>query len=257
MNKRPPIDQRVSISLNLIHRLCIGILSLVIAVMFMFWQPWDNSSSESRTISVSGETTINVVPDEYIFNPSYEFKGVDRTKALADQTEKNNQIVSKLKELGVSDSDIKNNSGGYSDRSCCTTEPYPADDQTIYNLNLTITVSNKDLAQKVQDYLITTNPQGQVTPQAGFSESKRKEIEDKARDEATKDARSKAEQIAKNTGAKLGKVRSIQDGGGLGQPITMLYEDKAVSSSESRQSLQIQPGENELRYTVSVSYYLR
>ena len=135
--------------------------------------------------------------------------------------------------------------------------PISPDDDTIYNLNLTITVSDKDLAQKVQDYLLTTGPSGQVTPQPGFSESKRKELEDKARDEATKDARSKAEQIAKNTGAKLGKVQSIQDGGNLGQPVPLIYEDKSVSSSDSKQSLQIQPGENELRYTVSVSYYLR
>lgn len=226
---------------------------LIIVVMLAVWMPWSRNS-ESRTISVSGESTIMADPDRYIFNPNYEFKNKDESVALNQQSEKSNEIITKLKALGVKDSDIKNNSSGYSTGQMSPVSP---DDDTIYNLSLTITVSDKDLAQKVQDYLIATNPQGQVTPQPGFSESKRKELEDKARDQATKDARSKAEQIAKNTGAKLGKVKSIQDGGGLGQPEPMLYEDKAVSSSSSEQSMPIQPGENELKYTVSVSYYLR
>lgn len=226
---------------------------LIIVVMLAVWMPWSRNS-ESRTISVSGESTIMAEPDRYIFNPNYEFKNKDESVALNQQSEKSNEIITKLKGLGVKDSDIKNNSSGYSTGQMSPVSP---DDDTIYNLSLTITVADKDLAQKVQDYLLTTGPSGQVTPQPGFSESKRKELEDKARDQATKDARSKAEQIAKNTGAKLGKVKSIQDGGGLGQPEPMLYEYKAVSSSSSEQSMPIQPGENELKYTVSVSYYLR
>jgi uncharacterized protein YggE len=247
------VKDKVNISLSLIYKSVIIFLMLIIVVMLAVWMPWSRNS-ESRTISVSGESTIMAEPDRYIFSPNYEFKNKDESVSLNQQSEKSNEIITKLKGLGVKDSDIKNNSSGYSTGQMSPVSP---DDDTIYNLSLTITVSDKDLAQKVQDYLLTTGPSGQVTPQPGFSESKRKELEDKARDEATKDARSKAEQIAKNTGAKLGKVKSIQDGGGLGQPEPMLYEYKAVSSSSSEQSMPIQPGENELKYTVSVSYYLR
>ncbi|MFZ1522555.1 MAG: SIMPL domain-containing protein [Candidatus Saccharimonadales bacterium] len=247
------MKDKVNISLSLIYKSVIIFLMLIIVVMLAVWMPWSRNS-ESRTISVSGESTIMAEPDRYIFNPNYEFKNKDESVALNQQSEKSNEIITKLKGLGVKDSDIKNNSSGYSTGQMSPVSP---DDDTIYNLSLTITVADKDLAQKVQDYLLTTGPSGQVTPQPGFSESKRKELEDKARDQATKDARSKAEQIAKNTGAKLGKVKSIQDGGGLGQPEPMLYEYKAVSSSSSEQSMPIQPGENELKYTVSVSYYLR
>ncbi len=245
------MKDKVNISLSLIYKSVIIFLMLIIVVMLAVWMPWSRNS-ESRTISVSGESTIMAEPDRYIFSPNYEFKNKDESVSLNQQSEKSNEIITKLKGLGVKDSDIKNNSSGYSTGQMSPVSP---DDDTIYNLSLTITVSDKDLAQKVQDYLLTTGPSGQVTPQPGFSESKRKELEDKARDEATKDARSKAEQIAKNTGAKLGKVQSIQDGGNLGQPVPLIYEDKSVSSSDSKQSLQIQPGENELRYTVSVSYY--
>ena len=247
--------ESINISLNSIYKILTTILFLTIVGMLLVWQPWKSALNQDRSISVSGEATVKAVPDQYVFNPIYEFKNEDKAKALAEQTDKNNQIIAKLKELGIKDADIKNNASGYS--NSYSVEP-ASPERTTYNLSLTITVSDKDLAQKVQDYLITTNPQGQVTPQAGFSESKRKELENQARDEATKDARSKAEQIAKNTGAKLGKVQSIQDGGGFGQPIPALYEDSvARSSSATKQSIQIQPGENELNYAVSVSYYLK
>ena len=247
--------ESINISLNSIYKILIIILFLIIVGMLLVWQPWKSALNQDRSISVSGEATVKAAPDQYVFNPIYEFKNEDKAKALAEQTDKNNQIIAKLKELGVKDSDIKNNASGYS--NSYSVEPaFP--EQTTYNLSLTITVSDKDLATKVQDYLVSTNPEGQVTPQASFSETKRKELENQARDMATKDARVKAEQIAKNTGAKLGKVKSIQDGGGFGQPITALYEDSvASSSSATKQSMQIQPGENELNYVVSVSYYLK
>jgi uncharacterized protein YggE len=247
--------ESINISLGNLYKILTIILCLIIIGMLLVWQPWKSTLNQDRSISVNGEATVKAAPDQYVFNPIYEFKNEDKAKALAEQTDKNNQIIAKLKELGVKDSDIKNNASGYSDSY--SVEP-ASPEQTTYSLSLTITVSDKDLATKVQDYLVSTNPEGQVTPQASFSETKRKELENQARDMATKDARAKAEQIAKNTGAKLGKVKSIQDGGGFGQPITALYEDSvASSSSATKQSMQIQPGENELNYVVSVSYYLK
>ncbi len=249
-------SNQVSISKSSIYKLIIGLLTVIIIIMLGLWHPWNPISGEGRSISVNGEATLKAAPDQYVFNPSYEFKNEDKARALAEQTDKNNQIITKLKELGVKDSDIKNNSGGYSDAYPAVEPATP--EQTTYNLSLTVTISDKDLAQKVQDYLVSTNPQGQVTPQASFSEAKRKELENQARDAATKDARAKAEQIAKNTGTKLGKVKSIQDGGGFGGVVSILYNEKAVSDSVAgRESIQIQPGENELNYTVSVSYYLK
>jgi uncharacterized protein YggE len=248
-------SNQISINKSLIYKIIIAGLLVIMAIMLGLWHPWSSGADQGRTVSVSGEAKLKAAPDQYVFNPIYEFKNEDKSKALAEQTDKNNQIIAKLKELGVKDADIKNNASGYS--NSYSVEP-ASPEQTTYSLSLTITVSDKDLATKVQDYLVSTNPEGQVTPQAGFSEAKRKELENQARDMATKDARTKAEQIAKNTGAKLGKVKSIQDGGGFGQPITALYEDSvASSSSATKQSMQIQPGENELNYAVSVSYYLK
>jgi uncharacterized protein YggE len=121
-------------------------------------------------------------------------------------------------------------------------------------LQLTVTVNSRETAQKVQDYLINTGPTGSISPYPTFSDTKRKELESQARDEATKDARAKADQLAKNLGFSVGKVKSIEDQSGFGDIIPL---DATIQpDSASRSSLAVQPGENEITYTVRVIYYL-
>jgi uncharacterized protein YggE len=160
--------------------------------------------------------------------------------------------VAKLKQLGVADKDIKTNSGGWS---------YPKYDSNYstatYTLSLTITVGTDTLAQKVQDYLLTTSPSGTISPQANFSDQKRKQIEDQARDTASKDARKKAEQSAKNLGFKLAAVKTVNDGAGFDGIYPAAGYATDQKDAAGRSSLTIQPGENDLTYTVTVAYYIK
>jgi uncharacterized protein YggE len=237
-------------------RLVSAVLLIVIVGMVIAWKPWHAKATGSRTISVSGEATISAKPDEFVFTPSYDFKSSDKSAALAKLSTKSDQLIAKLKALGVPDSKIKSNSSGYDGQY------YPAyysasSEQTTYSLLLTVTVDSAATAQKVQNYLLTTSPTGSVSPQANFSTSLRKQLESKARDEATKEARAKADQSAKNLGFKVGRVKSVSDGTGFDQayPVAMAAEDVAATSGASPK-LSVQPGENDLRYTVSVVYFI-
>ncbi|MEX1995490.1 MAG: SIMPL domain-containing protein [Candidatus Saccharimonadales bacterium] len=246
-NAPAPDKHRLNLRLDL--RLVSLLLLAIIAVMLVLWKPWTDSKAGDRTVQVTGLATVKAEPDEYVFYPTYEFKNSDQQVALAALTKKSDELVAGLKKAGVPESGIKTNADSY-DKDIYL----PAKDTSgsTYTLRLTVTVGDKALAQKAQDYLVGTTPSGQVTPQAGFSDAKRKSLESQARDQAEKDARTKAEQSAKNLGFKIAKVKSIADSGGFGGPIS-LAEDKAVSSPQ----LDIQPGENELTYTVSVTYYIK
>ncbi len=164
-----------------------------------------------------------------------------------------------MKELGVENSKIKTNASNYS----ALYYQNEANDQVNYTLQLTVTATSKETAQKVQDYLLTTSPLGSVTPMPSFSKDKTAELENKARDEASKDARDKADRMAKNIGFKLGKVKSVEDGSGFGVMPYMTSSDvkteSTVTSSGtiSGSSLIVQPGENEITYSVNVTYYLK
>ncbi len=243
------------ISLSLSPRLVILILLAVIAGMLALWRPWSPVASSGQTIEVTGSSKITDKPDEFVFYPSYEFKNADKDSALSELTKKSDAIVSKLKELGVADSKIKTNSSGYD---------YPVyygmdNKDATYSLQLTVTVDNLDLAQKVQDYLVTTAPTGAVSPQSDFSDQKRKTLESKARDEATKDARTKADQSAKNLGFKVGKVKSVTDGTGFDIPCRggLCAGTTLDSAAAAKPSLAVQPGENDLNYSVTVVYYIK
>lgn len=227
------------------------VLLAIIAIMLVLWRPWEAAPGDnSRVITVTGETKLTAEPDEFVFSPNYEFKSANKDAALQQVSAKSTEVIAKLKELGVADSKIKSNTGG-GERSFFSTF---GNNETTYSLQFTITVNSRDQAQKVQDYLVTTSPTGEVSPQPNFSDAKRKELESKARDGATREARAKADQSAKNLGFKVGKVKSVEDGTGFGGPIRALAEGVA---SDKSPKLSVQPGQNELQYSVTVVYYVR
>lgn len=245
----------MNLSLKLDYRILTLLLVAVIAGMLFIWKPWqDTISAGSRTIRVSGEATLTATPDEFLFYPTYQFKNEDKQIALDELAKKSDEIVAKLKELGVADNKIKTNSNGYDLPAYGEDESAPT-----YSLSLTVTVGKSELAQKVQDYLVTTTPTGSVSPQANFSDKKRKELESKARDEATKEAKAKADQSAKNLGFSLGSVKSVEDGTGFG---IFPYGERGIATdsvmpTEKTTQLSIQPGENELNYSVTVTYFVK
>lgn len=247
-----PAPKKLNISLD--YRVLSVIFAVVILVMLVVWKPWHPApSSKDRTVTVTGEATLKAEPDEFVFIPSYQFKEADKDAAIKAMTDKSNAVVTELKKLGVADGKIKTNADAWAYPS------YNDSDRTpTYTLSLTVTVGDKTLAQKVEDYLVTTSPTGTLTPQASFSTSKEKSLQAQARDQATKEARSKAEQSAKNLGFKLGAVKSLDDSGGFGNgPIYPLSAAESTGKADGSDSqLTVQPGENSLDYSVTVVYYI-
>jgi len=240
------------LSLNIDLRWLAGALLAVIVGMLLMWRPWSQATTEDRTIQVTGEVTLRAEPDEFVFYPSYEFKNKNGDVALAAASKKSEEIVSRLKELGVAENKIKTHVSGYDGGYYRE----PTSDEVVYSLNVQITISSLKDAQKIQDYLASTSPIGAVTPQASFSEQKRKELENEARDKATQDARSKAEQTAKNLGTRLSKLKSVSEGSGFG-----LFHGRAIAEDTASDKLtpspRVQPGENELHFSVTVVYFIR
>lgn len=250
---QPRTSRRLSKFLN--PWLVVAFLILVILVLVALWRPWQEEfGPDSRTVEVTGTATVKAEPDEFVFNPLYQFKSDDKEAALQQMSAKSETIVKKLKELGLSDHQIKTNSSGYEDGIYL---PAKSVDSTTYTLNLTITAGNRETAQKVQDYLVSTKPVGTVSPYATFSKAKQKELESKARDEAISDARSKAEQSARNLGFAIAAVKSVVDGQGFGGPVPLYGRDITATTDSAAPSLEVQPGENELSYAVTVVYFIR
>lgn len=251
----PSVSKSRAVSIRINPWWLSALLAVGLVVVIAVWRPWEASTSASdRTVAVSGEATLKAEPDEFVFYPQYEFKNANKAAGLADLTDKSDKVVAGLKKLGVADKDIKTNASGYQDYYF-----YDTTAQTHnYTLSVTVTVSSRGMAQKVQDYLTGTTPTGAVSPQSTFSTKKQKQLESQGREEATKDARAKAEQQAKNLGFKIGKVKSVDDSASkYGGVMPMLSKSSADVAATSEASLAVQPGENELTYTVDVVYYIK
>ena len=259
-SKKQQASNKLNLSIDL--RLIVIVLLLVIVCMLAAWRPWNSAdSTAARTISVSGEATVKATPDEYVFYPSYQLKDADKATASSKATAKQQEVVAGLKKVGLSDTQIKADTAGYNSYFDETSNTYN------YTVSITVTVDNKDLAQKVQDYLVSTTPDGQITPTGQFSKSLQNKLESQARDQATKDARAKAEQSAKNLGFSLGKVKSVDDSGfggvggcsGRGVLCPMMTTEGSAAPADSKAvtSIAVQPGQNELNYSVTVVYYVK
>jgi uncharacterized protein len=245
--------QNITFSLNYKVISIVLAMLLVLATAFTA-RPWVRDA-ENRVISVTGEATVTAEADEFIFYPNWSYTATNEQEGLSQVSAKSKEVVTKLKELGIPEQNIKVTSSGTDSNGMYYPERELGTNPTYY-LTIQVTTTSKEQAQTVQDYLIDTGPTGSITPQGGFSDTKQKELESQARDEATKDARAKADQTASNLGFKVGKVKTVSDltpGYGI-YPMM----DTAVTNSNGAVSdkIAVQPGTNDLNYTITVEYYI-
>lgn len=242
------MNQKLTLSLDL--RLVCAALLAIIAVMLGLWQPWDSNTAR-RTISVTGTGKITATPDNYQFNPSFQ---------KATSAELNAQVAAvtaRLKELGVAEKDISLQSSSF---SAPKTMIAPAPEQDANYAYITIKVSTKELAQKVQDYITTTDAEGQLTPYPNFSDDKLKQLQEEARDKALTDAKTKAVKTAGNLNAKLGKVVEFKDAENSFGVYPLAGSEKAIDSAERpsvQGSVPIYPGEQEISVSVQAVFEIK
>lgn len=244
-------------TLSIDYRIICLVLLAVIASMLVIWKPWDKTSVATRKVTVSGQSTIEAQPDEYTLYPYFERTNADRAKAQTELNELATQITTKAKEIGIEEGDITLNSDAYDQYRYYGLEP--STDSSVVTLRLDIKAKDKDKAQKMQDYLISLDPKGQISPVAGFSKEKQKNLEAEARTKAIDDAKSKAETSASQLGGKLGKVITISDSSAGNIPIFYGGVADQTVSAEAKlsSSLPVVQGDQEINYSVTVEYELK
>lgn len=249
-----------NITIKLSAWIICAVLLISNFITLAIWQPWNGAVGEQK-ISVTGTSTIEAEADQFVFSPYYQKTGTDREKVNSELGKLSATIVAKLKQLGVSDSSIRTDVGSYG--PVYEIGVVDDSDSVSSSLSITITIKDKALAQKVQDYLATTSAEGSISPQITFSTAKQKELESQARELALKDARTKAETSAKQLGSTLGKVISVSDTSSSNQtPLPWILSGSTDSSESSTKdstssTYTIQPGLNEYSFSIDVTYELR
>ncbi len=237
----------------------IAILLVTVGVMTFVWRPWEGSRA-TRTITVIGEADVKATPDEFLFTPYYERTGSDAAKLKTELDTFGNKLLDDVVKLGITKDNITLTSTSYgqaSDGGTAATEPAMPGGKSVQptaTLSVTITAPSKELAQKIQNYLGSTDAKGQLTAQAVFSKEKRKELENQARDKATDDAKTKASETAAKLGVSVGKVKEVKDSVRSGSIFPM---NASGVAEDSKSSLPVTPGRDSVSVNLEIVFELK
>lgn len=224
---------------------------LIVAFGAFYFKPWQQKAQDS--ISVTAEGKVDVVPNIAKITASIESKNPNLDQARVQNEQKVASLVAAIKELGVSEKDIKTEyiSGG------------PGYDIQIYpprpNTNqltttLEITIRNFDISDEVVAAMTQNGATNLYGPNLTVSDETLEEAKSKARENAVENARKKAQELARLSERKIGKVTKIQEQGDFRYPIPLLAQGEA---DLKRQSSLIQPGQNEVSINLLVDFSLK
>lgn len=236
----------------------VGLVFVIAAALLVaWWQPWTYFGAQN-TITISGANTVATAPDQFTFSPVYQKDAPVSSDAISQVSAIGNEVVAKLKALGVADTDITTNVASYQNYAG-PIPVQPSDAKTFTaNFRLTATVNNADLAKNVLAYLATTPVAGgSVTPSAGFSKERKAELEKQTRAAALADARDKADQTAKALGVKILGVKSVSETSPFSPPIVygMMAVDKAAVAPSAAPTFS--EANQDYTFTVTVEYRIR
>ncbi len=240
-------NKNSQIMLGIILGIVIVIAGLLIFNMSKTTTQILNNPSNRNTVSVSGTSNLDAMPDQAVLYLRIEYINNDPKIAQDGLTSISNKVISALKQNGLSNDQIETinyNLEKYYDYSTGRYNGYIAS----HTLKLTI----KDLS-KAGDYinLAVNNGVNKIDSlQFSLSKEKEKEVRTSLLSAATQDARDKADLLAGSLNARVKSVISVSESSPYNYPV--YYAEAAMLKADS--SPVIQPKSVSTTVTVNVIF---
>lgn len=231
------------------------------ALWFMRLYSKSIEPSSFRSFSVTGEGKAVAIPDvaEFTFSVLTE-GGKNLGELQKENTQKANRAIGVLKGSGVADKDIKTAQYSVEPRyqyfNCSPGllsggKPCPPPEIVGYTIRQTVGVKLRDF-EKIGTLLTEVVQSGaNSVSQLSFNLDDLTAVQNQARSEAIQKAKEKAKAIAKAGGFRLGRLLSIEEGGGA--PIFYKsFGGETLGLGVPAPS--IEPGSQEVTVTVTLRY---
>lgn len=208
--------------------------------------------SSVNTISVSGKGEIFIKPDIAKISVSVEKQAISVADAQNQATEVINKVVAFLKESGVEDKDIKTTNYNiyprydYLEKTGSVFRGYVVD-QTLEAKIRKIDEAGKILAGVTQS---CANQVGGIS----FTIDDEEGVKQEARQKAIADAKTKANQLAKDLSIKLGRLISFFESGN-GGIIPLRMEASGLGAAPAAPA--VPTGENTVTVNISLTYEIK
>ena len=208
---------------------------------------------QPNTISVSGSGLAKGSPDIAAVNIGVMTRNDDPSKAVSENNAKMNAIIGAMKELGVEGKDIQTTNFSihaeqqYDQKGKITSVSYVA------NNSVSITVRDLNKVGEVLGKSVSSgaNAINGVT----FGVSDPEKLQTQARDKAMANARAKAEQMAKASGATIDKVMTISEES-YNNPPPIAF-GAGVARAADVESVPVSAGQFEVSVQVNVVYIIK
>lgn len=212
-----------------------------------------DSNQAPPGITVTGEGSVFGEPDVAVLTLGVESDAATVSDARAQAGESMDAMLKSLKDGGVADKDVQTTRFSVQPKYDFTKQQQQIIGFMVSNI-ATVKIRNIDKTGELVDAAVTAGGDRARVESLQFTIDDPSTLEDQAREKAMAEAKSKADALAKAGSIKIGKPRSITEGGGV-TPIAFDQSDFRDAAAEAP-STAIEVGELEVRVTVSVVYGL-
>ncbi len=225
----------------------------VVLVALLSFSVVGQEKEPARTIRVQGTGKVKVIPDQLHLAIQINIPRAETAaEALSRNSQLTSQVIAMVKRFGIVEGDLQttrvsvNPVYDYDKRI----SPPPIVGYSAQN-EVTVVVRKIEDAGKIMDQAVKNGATG--FGQLQYESSRRTELEREALKKAADDARAKAEVLAKQLGAALGRVISVAEAGVSSPPpfMPMAMEARAAAN------VPVMPGEMEITAAVEVVFELK
>ncbi len=215
-----------------------------------------NPAPPQRTLNVTGTGTVDLTPDVAYINIGVHTERPTAAEAVAVNTDQTQQVVNALKNFGVDPKDIRTTNfsiwpnAQYDPQTGKQTGTTYVVDNTIY-----VTFHQLDKLGNLLDATVQAGANNINSIQ--FDVADKSAAVKQARDEAVKDARAQAQELASAAGVSLGDVQSINFFDNIPGPVMQAYGKGGGGEAMASAAVPINPGQLTLTATVTLTYEIK
>lgn len=235
------------------------IFMLLIVMILAFISVLNRKSTDNQNvISMTGSAEVKVKPDTFLLSYSIKNTDLDIRKASERTTNQSNEMLDKLKDLGIESKNIKT-------ESMDTSEKYQSDEDKKlnkpkqYNADETTKVTikeNEQLLNKTIDLIKNSGHDSITLNSVDSTVTDNNSGLQELTDRAFQNAKNKAENFARVGDFKLNKVVGVTEKGAdySASPRVMKMAMPAAENDSATPETSYQIGEQEVSMSVTVTW---
>lgn len=235
-----------------------SVLVLVVAIFlggFLVYSFQSLPQNASQDFSVSGTGKAYAKPDIALVSFGVQTEALKSQDAVDQNNTKMNAVTKAIKDLGVEEKDIQTTAYNLSLVYDWTQNGGRRFKGYSLNQQITVKIRNFDKINDILDKATVAGANDVGSLQ--FTVDDTEKVKSQARQGAIVQAKTKAQEMAKQAGLSLGKLVNVSESYGGGYPAPMYAGAGSLTSLEKSVAPDVQAGQMEVNVTVNLTYKVK